>query len=143
MAQEVIRAQAGQQGWRVTGSHSGCVREGEKAMDEPMEGNRVELCNVGLSISSAKSYLWLSHGCFLLCFLPTSPVLSHSIPSHPGRVRAALHHRWVGGTLLGLTCLEMRRSDHFWQHGWEKARTTEEYSSATGGIRADFKCAFQ
>lgn len=63
---------------RMCGSAWG---EGEKAVDKPMEGNRVKLYSVGLSISIAKSYLRLSDGRFLLCFLPASPLLSLPIPS--------------------------------------------------------------
>lgn len=86
MAQEAVRAQAGQQGWPVTGSHSGCVgsawREGEKAMDKPMEGNRVGVYNVGpehqqcqvLFVTERWSFPSLLPAC-LSCAVPSHPIL--------------------------------------------------------------------
>lgn len=95
----------------------------------------------GLSISSAKSYLWLNDGCFLLCFLPASPVLSHLIPSWEDKGSFARQlGGWVGATLLGFTthCLGIKGSDHFWQRGWKKARSTE--SSGLAKHRGTSQC---
>lgn len=53
--------------------------EGEKATDKFGESNRLDRYSAGLSISSAKSYFWLSDGRFLLRFPSPSPVLSDPI----------------------------------------------------------------
>lgn len=68
---------------RMCGSGWG---EGEKATDKFVEGSRLECYSAGLSISSAKSYFWLSDGRFLLRF--PSPSLIPSATSGWG-VRAA------------------------------------------------------
>lgn len=101
-------------------------REGEKAVDKPKEGNRVELCSVVLSISSTKACLWVVERWLFSPPDSCPPLPCCPIPSHPGEGKG--NFAQLGGTLVGLTpthCLGTKRSDHFWQHGWKKARSTE------------------
>lgn len=91
MAQEAIRAGAElvavglASRWtllRMCGSGGG---EGEKAVDKFVEGKRLEDYSTGLSISSTKSYFWLSDS--FSAVVPSSasrpPALCCPVPSVP------------------------------------------------------------